>query len=166
MTPPEKASRRFGLYCVSGETPDNLAMTTWHWGKLYERIVRIVLNGMWKDDDAATGSRAINYWWGLAAGVVDLICSQDLPQSTKRLVDLLHNNICSGTLIPFSGELYAQGGTIMNKSGQIIAPKEIITMDLLADNIVGSIPSFSDLTEKAQAVAKMQGLNIAQIPDA
>ena len=165
MTPPEKASRRFGLYCVSGETPDNLAMTTWHWGKLYEKIVRIVLNGTWKEDEAATGSRAINYWWGLAAGVVDLICSQDLPQSTKRLVELLRNNICSETLIPFSGELWAQDGTAMNESGQIIPPKEIITMDWLTDNVVGSIPTLSDLTEKAQAVAKMQGLNITQISD-
>ena len=166
MTAPEKASRRFGLYCVSEETHDNLAMTTWHWGKLYEKIVRLVLNGTWKEDDAAAGSRAINYWWGLAAGVVDLICSQNLPQSTKRLVDLLHNDICSETLIPFAGELYAQDGTVMNNAGQIIPPKEIITMDWLADNVVGSIPSISDLTEEAQAVAKMQGLGKAQIPDA
>ena len=165
MTPPEKASRRFGLYCVSGETPDNLAMTTWHWGKLYEKIVRIVLNGTWKENEAATGSRAINYWWGLGAGVVDLICSQDLPQSTMRLVELLRNSICSETLIPFSGELCAEDGTVMNKAGQIIPPKEIITMDWLVDNVVGSIPSISDLTEKAQTVAKMQGLSKTQIPD-
>lgn len=161
-TSPVKTSRRFGLYHIDGETPDNLAMTTWHWGKLYEKIVRVVLNGTWKEDDAASGSRAINYWWGLSAGVVDLIYSQDLPQGTKRLVELLRNDICSETLIPFSGELYAQDGTVMNKFDQIIPPKDIITMDWLMDNVVGSIPSFSDLTEEAQTVARMQGLSVTQ----
>ena len=162
---PVTASRHFGLYRVGGETPDNLAMTTWHWGKLYEKIVRTVLNGTWKDEDAATGSRAINYFWGLSSGVVDLICSQDLPSGTKRLVELLRNNICSETLIPFYGELCAQDGTVMNQADQIIPPKDIITMDWLVDNVVGSIPSISDLTEEAQAIVKMQGLNKIQEPD-
>ncbi|MCH5271874.1 MAG: BMP family ABC transporter substrate-binding protein [Lachnospiraceae bacterium] len=166
MASPGKASRLFGLYCVSGETPDNLAMTTWHWGKLYEKIVRIVLNGTWKSEDAGIGNRAINYWWGMSAGVVDLICSQDLPRGTKRLVDLLRNDICSETLIPFSGELWAQDGTLMNGADQIITPQEIITMDWLMDNVVGNIPAISDLNEEAQAVAKMQGLGKIQALDA
>ena len=166
MTSPGKATRRFGLYCTSGEAPDNLAMATWHWGKLYEKIVRIVLNGTWKEEDAATGNRAINYWWGMSAGVVELICSQDLPQSTKRLVDLLQSNICSETLIPFSGELRAQDGTVMNKADQIISPKDIITMDWLVDNVEGGIPSISDLTQEAQKITKIQGLSKIQTADA
>lgn len=159
MTSPGNASRRFGLYHICEETPDNLAMTTWHWGKLYEKIVRTILNGTWKDDDAAIGNRAINYWWGMSAGVVDLICSQDLPQGTKRLVDLLRSNICADVLVPFSGEMLSQDGTVMNKAEQTISPKEIITMDWLAENVVGSIPSILDLTEEARAVTKMQGLS-------
>ena len=166
MTSPGKATRRFGLYCTNGDTPDNLAMSTWHWGKLYERIVRIVLNGTWKEEDVATGKRAINYWWGMSAGVVDLICSQDLPQSTKQLVNLLQSNICSETLIPFSGELRAQDGTVMNKADQIISPKDIITMDWLVDNVEGSIPSISDLTQEAQKITKIQGLSKTQTADA
>ena len=161
---PGNSTRRFGLYHINGDTPDNLAMTTWHWGKLYEKIVRIVLNGTWKEDDAAAGSRAINYWWGMSAGVVDLICSQDLPQATRRLVDLLHHDICSETLVPFSGELWAQNGTVINEPDRIVLPQEIITMDWLMDNIVGKIPSISDLTEEAQAVVKMQG--VKQDPEA
>ncbi|MDE6517145.1 MAG: BMP family ABC transporter substrate-binding protein, partial [Acetatifactor sp.] len=165
MTTPDNASRRFGLYHISEGNPDNLAMTTWHWGKLYEKIVRIILNGTWKEDDAASGNRAINYWWGLSAGVVDLICSQDLPHGTKRLVDLLRHDICSETLVPFAGELWAQDGIVMNKPDQVIPPKDIITMDWLVENVVGSIPSITDLTEKAQAVTKMQGLGKTQVSD-
>lgn len=157
-----KNSRHFGLYRVSDDAPDNLAMTTWHWGKLYEKIVRIVLNGTWKEDEATTGSRAINYWWGLSAGVVDMIYSQNLPQGTKRLVELLRNDICSETLIPFYGELCAQDGTVMNGADQIIPPKDIITMDWLLDNVEGRIPAITELTEEAQIVAKMQGLGKTQ----
>ena len=166
MSTLDKASRRFGLYHVNGDTTDNLAMTTWHWGKLYEKIIRTALNGSWKSEDAGVGNRAINYWWGMSAGVIELICSQDLPQGTKRLVDLLRNNICSETLIPFSGELWAQDGTLMNGGDQIIPPQEIITMDWLMDNVVGNIPLLSDLTEESQAVAKLQGLGKIQEPDA
>ena len=161
---PNDTSRRFGLYYIKDGEPDNYAMTTWHWGKLYEKIVRVVLNGTWKEEEAATGSRAINYWWGLSAGVVDLICSQDLPKSTKRLVDLLRNNICSETLIPFSGELIAQDGTVMNEADKVLSPQEIITMNWLIDNVVGSIPPITDFTEKAQSVAKIQGLNKTLVP--
>ena len=164
MTLPGNASRHFGLYCFDGETPDNLAMTTWHWGKLYEKIVRRVLNGTWKED-AATGGRAINYWWGMSSGAVDLIYSQDLPRSTKQLVELLRNDICSETLIPFSGDLFAQDGTVMNSAGEVIPPREIITMDWLVDNVVGSLPSISDLTEEGQAVAKLQGVSKTLIAD-
>ena len=160
-----KNSRHFGLYRVSGDAPDNLAMTTWHWGKLYEKIVRIVLNGTWKEDEAATGSRAINYWWGLSSGVVDMIYSQNLPQGTKRLVELLRNDICSETLIPFYGELCTQDGTVMNGADQVIPPKDIITMDWLLDNVEGRIPAITELTEEAQIVAKMQGLSKTQTPN-
>lgn len=165
MKSPDSTTRHFGLYCVSQEKPDNLAMPTWHWGKLYEKIVRIVLNGNWREDDVSSGNRAISYWWGMASGVVDLICSQNLPQGTRRLVDLLHNNICSELLLPFSGELRSQDGTVMNRADEIIAPQEIITMDWLVDNVVGRIPLITDLTEEAQAVAKMQGLNKTQTPE-
>lgn len=166
MAVPNDTSRRFGLYHIKDGEPDNYAMTTWHWGKLYEKIVRVVLNGTWKEEEAATGSRAINYWWGLSAGVVDLICSQDLPKSTKRLVDLLRSNICSETLIPFSGELIAQDGTVMNEADKVLSPQEIITMNWLIDNVVGSIPPITEFTEKAQNVAKIQGLNKTLVPDA
>lgn len=165
MTTPDNASRRFGLYHISGGNLDNLAMTTWHWGKLYEKIVRIILNGAWKEDDDAAGTRAINYWWGMSAGVVDLICSQDLPHGTKRLVDLLRNDICSETLVPFSGELWAQDGIVMNKPDEAVLPRDIITMDWLVENVVGSIPSITELTEKAQAVTKMQGLGKTQVSE-
>lgn len=157
MVTPGSTRRHFGLYRMNALGPENLAMTTWHWGKLYEKIVRIVLNGTWKSD-SASGNRAINYWWGMSAGVIDLIYSQNLPNGTKRLVDLLHNDICSGTFLPFSGIFHSQDGTLMCEQGQSLTPEEIITMNWLVDNVVGTIPTIDQLSDHAKSVTDLQGV--------
>ncbi|MFQ9797676.1 MAG: BMP family ABC transporter substrate-binding protein [Clostridia bacterium] len=55
-------------------------------GKFYEKLIRSILSGSWNDEDYVDGSKAINYWWGMSAGVVDLVCSQNLPEGTKHLL--------------------------------------------------------------------------------
>ena len=47
-------------------------------------------------DDVAGGA-------ALSAGVVDVICSQNLPTGTQKLVELLKHTICAGEFNPFSG---------------------------------------------------------------
>ena len=89
MVIPEDASRYFGLYRMENGMPHNLAMPLWHWGKFYEQLIRAIMNGAWKYDDITAERKAINYWWGMSSGVVDVICSQNLPIGTQRLVYLL-----------------------------------------------------------------------------
>lgn len=160
MVTPGDSQRTFGLYRKSALGQENLAMTTWHWGKLYEKIVSIVLNGTWKND-TPSGNRAVNYWWGMSAGVIDLIYSQNLPNGTKRLIDLLHNDICSGTFLPFSGIMHKQDGTLMCDQDQSLSPEEIITMNWLVDNVVGTIPTIQELDEHALSVTQLQGIDPA-----
>lgn len=157
MVTPGSNRRHFGLYRMNALGPENLAMTTWHWGKLYEKIVSIVLNGTWKND-SSSGNRAINYWWGMSAGVIDLIYSKNLPNGTKRLVDLLRDDICSGTFLPFSGIFHAQDGTLKCDLDQSLLPEEIITMNWLVDNIIGTIPTIDQLSEDAKSVTDLQGV--------
>ena len=57
--------------------------------------------------------RAVNYWWGMASGMIDVLQSRSLPRGTKRLAAILHKGLCSGTIVPFEGELYAQGGVMI-----------------------------------------------------
>ena len=38
------------------------------------------------------------------------------------------------------------------------APEEIITMNWLADNVIGSIPDFEMLADEARPVVRLQGL--------
>ena len=157
MVIPEEASRYFGIYHMENDHPRNLAMPLCHWGKFYEKLIRTILDGTWKYDD--TSNKAINYWWGMSSDVVDVICSQNLPVGTKRLIDLLKDTICRGEFNPFSGTLYSQNG-IVEGSGDYhnLSPEEIVKMDWLAENIIGTIPDVTELAEQAIPTLSQQGL--------
>lgn len=158
MVTPEEASRYFGLYSLEGDWPKSLAMPVWHWGRFYEELIRTIMDGTWKYDDNPADKKAINYWWGMSSGVADIICSQNLPIGTKRLVELLKNNIKSGTFNPFAGELYSQTGVIQNDPNAALSPEEVVTMEWLAENVVGDIPKRCELTEHSESVVQQQGL--------
>lgn len=158
MLIPEDASRYFGIYRLENDTPYSLAMPLWHWGKFYERLVRTIMDGAWKYDDNAASKKAINYWWGMSSGVVDVACSKNLPIGTLRLVDLLKDTIGRGEFNPFSGILYSQEGMVQGDPNRSLTPEEIITMDWLAENVVGSIPVQEELEDQAKPVTSQQGL--------
>ncbi len=159
MVIPEEASRFFGIYHLEGDCIRNLAMPIWHWGKFYEQMIRTIMDGTWKYDDDPSSKKAINYWWGMSAGVIDVICSQNLPIGTKRLVDLLRDTISTGKFNPFSGILYSQEGIVQDDPGKSLSPEEIVTMDWLAENVIGSIPKEDELKEQSKPVISQQGID-------
>lgn len=158
MVIPEEASRHFGVYSLVDGEPRSLAMPLWHWGKFYERLIRTIMDGTWKYDDNPGSVKAINYWWGMSSGVVDVICSKNLPIGTKRLVELLKRNISSGNFKPFGGILYSQTGIIECDPEKGLEPDEIVTMDWLAENVIGSIPTEDELKEYSKPVVNQQGV--------
>ena len=87
-----------------------------------------------------------------------LIHSQNLPIGTRRLIQLLKDNITRGEFNPFSGVLYSQNGMVQSDPNKALSPEEIITMDWLAENVVGSIPTRKELTEQAKPVTQQSGL--------
>lgn len=158
MVIPEDASRYFGLYHIEKEGPRNLAMPLWHWGKFYEQLIRTIMDGTWKYDDNKDETKAINYWWGLSADVIDVIYSQNLPIGTQKLLTMLKRAIATGEYHPFSGILYSQNGMIQSDPDKILSPEEIITMDWLADNVIGTIPKSRELKEQAKPVTLQSGV--------
>ena len=158
MVIPEEASRFFGIYHVQGEHSRNLAMPLYHWGKFYEQLIRTIMDGTWKYDDNASTTKAINYWCGMSAGVIDVVCSRHLPIGTRRLVELLKKTIMSGEFNPFAGILYSQDGLVQKDPGRVMLPEEIMTMDWLAENVIGAIPKKEELKEQAEPVIKQQGV--------
>lgn len=159
MVIPEESTREFGLYTLDGEHTRSLAMPLWHWGKFYEQLIRTIMDGTWKYDDNSYEKKAINYWWGMSAGVIDVICSKNIPAETKRLMELLKQSIVSQQFSPFSGILYSQNGMVQGDPKRRLTPEEIITMDWLAENVVGIIPKTEDLQEQAKPVTLQQGVN-------
>lgn len=158
MITPQNASRQFGLYNINNDEITNLVMPVWNWGVFYEKLIQSIMSGSWKKEEDTGEVKALNYWWGMSAGVIDIICSQVLPQSTRQLVDLLKQLICNGEFDPFDGEIVAQDGTIKSRAGERMQPEEIVTMDWLVDNVVGFIPTAEQMTEQAKPVVLMQGV--------
>lgn len=159
MVVPEDAKRFYGLYRFVDERPIGLAMPVWQWGVFYEQMIRTIMEGTWKNDDNIIEKKAINYWWGMSAGVIDMICSRNLPIGTKRLVELIKTAISRGEFNPFYGKLYSQNGVVQEDANRELTPEEIILMDWLAENVVGSIPAENELVDHSLPVIKQQGID-------
>ena len=123
-----------------------------------EQLIRTIMNGTWKYDDDSSDMKAINYWWGMSAGVIDVVCSQYLPIGTKRLVELLRATIMSEEFNPFSGILLSQTAIVQDDPNRSLLPEEIMTMDWLAENVIGTIPEKEELKEQAEPVIQQQGI--------
>lgn len=162
---PEEDSGKFGLYDENGGELVNLAMPVWNWGVFYERIIRSILNGTWKQEEPKGKHESLNYWWGMSSGMIDVICSSKLPAGTARLIELLKQSICSGEFNPFSGTIYSQDGLVHNDMADGITAEEIVTMDWLADNIIGSIPTLDAFEDEAKTLVEIQGVEKAKITD-
>ena len=84
--------------------------------------------------------------------------SQNLPIGTQKLLTMLKRAIATGEYHPFSGILYSQNGMIQSDPDKILSPEEIITMDWLADNVIGTIPKSRELKEQAKPVTLQSGV--------
>lgn len=162
---PEEGEPRFGLYNTNGDELVNLAMPVWNWGIFYEKTVRGILNGTWNKGASEGKNESINDWWGMSSGMIDVVYSKKLPAGTLRLMELLKQNICNGTFNPFSGTIYSQKGLVHNVQPEGITAEEIVAMDWLNDNIIGSIPTMEDLAEEAKPIVQVQGVAKAKLPD-
>ncbi len=161
MITPQNASREYGLYVKREEgTLENLATPIWDWGKFYERIIRNIFSGGSTESDAQKGKKAVNYWWGMSADVIDVICSKSMPVGTARLIELLKNSIRTGEFQPFCGPICSQSGALQCKKGENLEADKIITMDWLADNVIGRIPEADELTEEAKELVEFQGIKV------
>ena len=144
MVIPEDASRYFGLYrlenstliilpclCGTGENFTNsLSVRSWtEHGNTTTAAQR--------KKPSTTGGE-----W--SAGVVDVICPRIFRSALSVWWDLLKDTIGRGEFNPFSGVLYSQNGVVQEDPGRSLAPEEIIKMNWLAENIIGSIPDTKD----------------------
>ena len=148
----------FGLYYgIDCDKPFRLAAPVWNWGSLYEDLVRSVLIGAWKNDGNDNEYNALNYYWGMSSGAIEVACSERLPIGTQHLVRIVQEQMAKGRLSPFAGIIYGQDRQIKVGRGQTLTPEEIIHEKWLPYNVVGSLPAISDLAPQFREFAKWHG---------
>ena len=160
MIRPINPTREYGLYKYENGEATNLIMPVWNWGIYYEKLIQGILAGTYKSEDEGE-AKAINYWWGMSAGVIDLVYSKHVPAGVKRLAEHMEYDISVGDVVPFFGEIRAQDGTLKNAAGETMSPEDIMKMDYLVENVEGDIPSIDLLKEQAKPIVELKGVEEA-----
>ncbi|MBQ9061750.1 MAG: BMP family ABC transporter substrate-binding protein [Eubacterium sp.] len=149
-----------GLKWMQDDRSSPLVLPVWNWGVYYERILRAVLNGTFRTEEGRN-PRSLNYYWGMSAGVVDMIYADRLPDSARYLGDVLCRAIRDGSCQPFYRIERAAGRIVIpEEGGQQISMEDIIRMDYLEDNVQGEIPAYEELEEKAKILVNHQGVEL------
>ncbi len=160
MIEPRDVTRAYGLHDLEDTKSRNLAASIWNWGKFYQRILQTILNGHWTRTAVTPDFPTINYWWGISSGMIDMIVSQSVPPQTMKLIEVVKKHIINNEFHIFSGDLYDQNHILRNDSNHSMSANEIMNMDWLVDNVVGTIPKMDELEEAAKAVVEMQGFEV------
>lgn len=160
---PERKYTEYGIFLMDDSGSFwPLASPVWNWGRLYERIVRSILDDSWYRE--ADGARAVNYWWGMSSGVIDVMLDDCLPEGVKVLAQALRRELQSGQLSPFDRSFSTQDGRLINAGGGKLSIDEILHMDYLCSCVSGHIPSFDEILPMARSMVRLQGVYRDQIP--
>ena len=126
--------------------------------------MRSILDGSFdRDQDlSAKTGQALNLWWGMSAGVIDVILSKNLPYYSVKMIDIYRRALINGTFHPFDGELHSQTGIVRGPGEAPLTNEEIVAMDWLNDNVVGRVPAFEELTVAGQRAAKVSGIRLEE----
>lgn len=148
----------FGLTYVKDGDILPMALPVWNWGRYYELILESILNGTFQSEDEKT-NRSLNYYWGMSAGVVDMIYAERLPKGVRYMAEVLRKAVCTGICRPFYNPETEDGGRInwetMNHSLRV---EDVINMDYLEENVVGAIPRYDELDEGSKEIVDITGI--------
>ena len=153
----------YGTYmvCEDGSLKP-LGSPCWMWGKFYERVIRALLkNGL---DYGRDSVQAVNYWWGMDSGVIDVSLPDSLPEGVFYMARMLRQGLRKGVVDPFNRRIIAQDGTVKNPGHRGFTPEELLHMDWLAENVEGHIPTFDEVQPFAQAMVRELGIYRDTIP--
>lgn len=139
-----------------------LASPCWVWGKFYENVIRSVLAGAWNSDKGSR--RAVNYWWGMDSGVIDVGMTAQVPEGVRCLAQILRRGMQQGTIDPFRRKITAQDGRVMNTGEESLSVDKLLRMDWLCANVQGVIPAFDEILPFAQPMVRELGVYRDKIP--
>ncbi len=152
----------YGTYMVTDGVLQPLGSPCWLWGTFYVTVVRSILNGSW--DKRKDPRQAVNYWWGMDSGVIDVTLADDLPEGVWQMAMLLRQGLQDGSLDPFHRKVVDQQGRVINPGDRILSAEELLHMDWLCENVVGSIPAFDEIAPFSRDTVRELGVYREKIP--
>ena len=133
-----------------------LGTPVWGWGKFYEYAIKSILSGgMQKEKGSGT---ALNYWFGLDSGLIGLNLSERLPQGVRQMANLLYEAVKRGYIDPFGRKITAQDGSVKNDGTAGFTSEQILRMDWLCDNVIGTLPSFEEILPMSRKMVQELGI--------
>ena len=87
-----------------------------------------------------------------------------LFRSVRQMAEILEEGLRNGTLDPFKRKIIAQDGTVKNDGSRHFRPEELLRMDWLCENVVGSIPPFEEILPYSQTMVRELGIYRDSIP--
>lgn len=156
VSAPSRSAINHGLYRLTDSGMENLAIPILDWGKIYIALARSLINGKWGADQS--GARALDYWWGMSANVIDIAVTQRMDTALARLIDIMRDGLHEGTVRVFEGQLVDQQGNVRCDRDSALSPAQILTMDYLLENVEGQVPLTENLRPEARALVELQGL--------
>lgn len=158
LMPPKRTSREFGVYRILEDgSVCNAATPIFDWGRFYEIILRSILEGSWDNSRLSKTHQALNLWFGMESGVIDVILSGQLHYAARRTAEMLRQGLLSGWLHPFDGELRSQEGLVKDAAAPRLSSEEIVQMHWLNDNVIGEIPRLAAFNQSARELIRMSG---------
>ena len=109
-------------------------------------------------------NNAINDWWGMSTGAVDLILDKDLPDGMKRFSQYMKKGIISGDIDPFLTNIRDQKGNEISDGSKPLPVEELMKMDWLCENVQGLIPAFDELLPQSRNLVRLLGIYREEIP--
>ncbi len=158
----EDNRENFGLSYIHREERVLLANPIWIWGRYYEEILKRVFNKT-LIAEYESSNKALNYYWGFSAGVIDVVYGNLLSPASIRLGDFIKESIIQNVCIPFLTPLRTQSGEIITGDEEkSLSLEQIVEMDYLVENVVGDIPKYESMTPMGQATVDMAGIEKSQ----
>ena len=157
ITAPNHDARDYGLYLRDGDEIVNMATLIPRWGPFYRMMIERILNGTFNQSESK--ENVTNYWWGIGSHILDVAFSSRFDPYAARIINHFREELRAGTFSPFEGELRDQAGVLRCTADRRLTPAEILCMDYLVDNIVGTLPKPEELIETAQPLVRLQGIH-------
>ncbi len=164
VTTQQQAHEAYGLCRAEPDgslTP--ILSPVWNWGEFYVRLIQSIFSGSW-EELGEKSQKAVNYWWGLSSGVVDVCPSEAMDEGMAALADILKNGIVSGAVDPFRRRIVTADGRLINDGSGTLTPEELLHIDWLCDRVRGSIPGFDELLPMARPLVRLLGVYRETIP--